>query len=139
MLSRAADDDGEKLGGMLVYLEWAIIGWLEGSSHCISTYKDVSTLGQVPPDLGLALGMALRMVVRNLLHDGTEAGYVGARVWDLFNFVEKFARDVQGGPIHQLCHAAAQVLLDTVAETKENHREGCGAETGFELVVESLY
>ena len=44
----------EKLGGTLVYLEWAIIGWLEGSSHCIPTYKDVGTLGQVHADVGLA-------------------------------------------------------------------------------------
>ena len=44
----------EKLRGTLVYLEWAIIGWLEGSSHCIPTYKDVGTLGQVHADVGLA-------------------------------------------------------------------------------------
>ena len=62
MLSSAADD-GENLGETLVYLEWAIIGWLEGSSHCISTYKDLSTLGQVHADVGLALCMTLQMVV----------------------------------------------------------------------------
>ena len=83
------------------------------------------------------------MVVPNLLHDGAEAGYMGERIWDLV----KFAWNAQGGPLHHLCHAAAQVLLDTAAETKENHREGlfplsgggCGAETGLELGVESLY
>ena len=85
-----------------MYLEWAIIGWLEGSSHCISTYKDVGTLGQVHADVSLALGMALRMVVPNLLHDGAEEGYVGDRASDLLNFVEKFAWNAQGGPIHQL-------------------------------------
>ena len=126
-----------------MYIEWAIIGWLEGSLHCISTYKDVDTLGQVHADVSLALGMALRVVVPNLLHDGAEAGYVG----DLLNCVEKFAWNAQGGPVHQFWRAAAQVLLDTAAETKENHREclyplsggGCGAETGLELAVESLY
>ena len=145
VLSRVAND-GEKLGGTLVYLEWAIIGWLEGSSHCILTYKDVGALGQIHADVNLALGMALWRVVPNLLHDGAEAGYIGDRVWDLFNF-EKFAWDAQGGPVHQLCRAAAEVLLDTAAETKENHWEGLyllsgggrGAETGFELAVESLY
>ena len=62
MLSGAADDS-EILGGTLVYFEWAIIGRLEGSAHCILTYEDVSTLGQVHADMGLALGMALRMGV----------------------------------------------------------------------------
>ena len=75
-------------GGTLVYLEWAIIGWLERSSHCISTYKDVGTLEQVHADVSHALGMALRVVIPNLLHDGAEEGYVGDRVWDLLNFVE---------------------------------------------------
>ena len=101
MLSSAANN-GEKLRGTLVYLEWAIIGWLEGSLHCISTYKDVGTLEQVHADVSLALGMALRMLVPNLLHDGAEAGYVGDRAWDLLNFVEKFAWNAQGGPVHQL-------------------------------------
>ena len=115
--------------------------------HCISTYKDVGTLGLVHADVGLALGMALWRVVPNLLYDSAEAGYIRDRVWDLLNFVEKFAWNAQGGPVHQLCRAAAQVLLDTAAATKENHREGlyplsgggCGAETGLELAVESLY
>ena len=97
-----------------MYIEWAIIGWLEGSSHCISTYKDVGTLGQVHADVSLALGMALRMVVPNLLH---EAGYVGDRICDILNCVEKFAWNAQGGPVHQFWRAAAQVLLDTAAET----------------------
>ena len=67
MLSGAADE-GEKLGGTpLVYFEWAIIGQLEGSLHCISTYKNVSTLGQVHADMGLVLGMALWMGVPDLL------------------------------------------------------------------------
>ena len=146
VFSRVAND-GEKLGGTLVYLEWANIGWLEGTSHCVPTYKDVGTLGQIHADVNLALGMALWRVVPNLLHDGAEAGYIGDRVRDLFNFVEKFTGNAQGGPVHQLRRAAAQVLLDTAAETKENHREGlyplsgggCSAETGFELAVESLY
>ena len=50
-------------------------------------------------------------------------------------------------PYTNSARAAAQVLLDTAAETKENHREdlypltggSCGAETGLELAVESLY
>ena len=79
VLSSAADD-GEKLGETLVYLEWAIIGWLEGSSHCILTYKDVSTLGLVHADVGVALCMTLQMVVPNLLHDGAEVGYIGDTV-----------------------------------------------------------
>ena len=86
------------------------------------------------------------MVVPNLLHDGAEAGYVGDTICDL-NLVEKFSWNAQGGPVHQLCRAAAQIVLETAAETKENHREGlyplsggsCGAETGLELAVESLY
>ena len=66
-----------------------------------------STLGQVHADMGLALGMALRMGVPDLLHDGAEAGYIGERIWYLLNFVEKLAWDVQGGPVHQLCCTAA--------------------------------
>lgn len=106
MLSGVADD-GEKLGRTLVDFEWAIIWWLKGSSHCISTYKDIGTFGQVHADVGLALGMALRMGVPDLLHDGAEAGYVGERICDLLNFVKKLAWDAQGGPVHQLCCAAA--------------------------------
>ena len=97
--------------------------------------------------MSLALGMALWVVVPNLSHDGVEAGYVGDRIWDRLNYIKKFAWNAQGGPVHQLRRAAAQILLDTAAETKENHREGlyplsgggCGAETGLDLAVESLY
>ena len=55
VLSCAANDD-EKLGGILVYLESTIIRWLKGSSHCISTYKEVSILGQVHANVGLGVG-----------------------------------------------------------------------------------
>ena len=106
MLSGAADD-GKKLGGTLVYFEWTIIRRFERSSYCISTYNDVSTFGQVHADMGLALDMVLRMGIPDLLHDGAEAGYVGERIRDLLNFIEKFAWDVQGGPVHQLCCTAA--------------------------------
>ena len=90
-----------------MYFEWAIIGRLEGSSHCISTYEDVSTLGQVHADMGLALGMGLWVGVPDLLHDGAEAGYIGERIWYLLNCVEKLAWYAQGGPVHQLCCTAA--------------------------------
>ena len=57
------------------------------------------------------------MVVPNLLHDGAEAGYIGERICNLLNLVEKFAWNAQGGPVHQLCRAVAQILIETAAET----------------------
>lgn len=56
-------DVGEKLGGTLVNFKRTIVEWLKRTPHYISTYKDVNAFGQVHTDVGLVLGIALRVGV----------------------------------------------------------------------------
>ena len=86
-------------------------------------YKDMSALGQVCTDVGLLLDMVMWLGLTDLLHDGAEARDIGESILDLLNIMEKFSRNAQSGAIHQLCRAAAHVLLDSGTDAQENHEK----------------
>jgi len=66
-------DDCEKLGGTLVDFKRTIVGWLKGTPHYISTYKNVNAFGQVHTDVGLVLG-----IVRPAAEDRPQLGILDA-------------------------------------------------------------
>ena len=58
--------DGEKLRVPAV----DFIRRLEGSVNCVSTKKDIGSLGQFSTDVGPVLSMVLGLFGPNLLYDG---------------------------------------------------------------------
>ena len=67
MLFAIGSDDGVKLGVLALNLKGTIIRGLKGMADYVSSYKNISALGQVGADVGLALGVALGLLGLNLL------------------------------------------------------------------------